>query len=223
MATNNSSQPPKVEIPAAWLLKYARDQGLATDSSTDISSFLDLDMNFFLRREEQAQADGPNLQSFYEGPHKELVTEVESEKLEVSINAAKRLAKALYDESPGADPDWDSLLPSVPGFNGSGHYLYLLTSEGEMAAKSTLTTNVLGKNTASFLSPQDVPFELDHQYGRLQLQEMTDSMASEKLECSKKSLGLIAEAQRDDFSVKKANSIIESALPELKVSSLNRN
>lgn len=53
-----------------------------------------------------------------------------------------------------------------------------------------LTRTMLGKNTGSFLSLEDLPFELDHQYGRLQLQEMAEGIASEKLECSKKVSGV---------------------------------
>lgn len=213
----------EVLIPEAWLLQYARDCGIATDTSTNLAPLLQLEIDHFLREDEWVHNEstyGHHPRLLYQVPHQELLIDLESQKLDVGLPAAKMLTEVLNEKPLGDNPDWNSLLPTVPALNGVGHE-YLLTSEGEMAAKSTLTRTMLGKNNASSLSLEDLPFELDHQYGRSRLQEIADSVASERLECSKKSLELIAETRRRGLLEKRCNAILEKMLPEMKVSSVN--
>lgn len=197
------------------ILAFARSRDIAADIAV-APTYLGLNLD-----PPVAPNDYIVLREFLHAEQVAFQERIEPQNLQMSEDVKHALEMEFQDEAEQVEPDWKTLLPPIPSYNVQDDPPYLLTHEGELAAKAQWAENSLGTALASKLDPEDSPLEVDRQHMPQMWQAITDycmkADTSTKLICSKESLDLVADSQPGVLSGKALDTIYEATLPKLNV------
>lgn len=197
------------------MINYARARGIAADT-VHAPPYLDVNLKFPIK------ADSPNaIKSMYQKRLAIFRDKIKPSKLEMTQDVKHELTINALDDLLQAEPEWNTIFPTIPSYNAPESQPYLLTYAGELAGKVLLAKKLHGAEVASKLNPEDSPLEIGRQHLQPALHAMADpSMkkdTSMKLVCNNESLALAAESQAVVLPGKALDVMLEAILPQMKV------